>query len=313
MSAARLFMNTRHLRLPIIWPLICCALCQSFAFGQTKPQRARAPDFKPGQFEGVFYTDVPSLLRGALPSSERVVEQDLPSERGNPPSTSIDTSSGDSPSSSGQGLDAKDSWKQMISPVALEDLIKGSKARLDRMITTPAAFAGGGFQEARKEFSLQALLFAIIESYPDEVRWKSSAGVAREALSRVAANTKVGSRQVYDEAKKRLVDLSDLLNGSPLPGGAKSDIDWSKLIDRVPLMQLLEWSHQDNMSPYVASEQEFAAHKEELLRYSELIAVLGKISLASEMPDADDSDYQALAREMILQAQQVRSGSPGER
>ncbi len=163
--------------------------------------------------------------------------------------------------------------------------------RLDQLITTPAAFAGGGFQQARKEFSLQALLFAIIEAYPGDVRWKSSAAVAREAFASAAANTKVGSRQVYDEAKKRLADLGELMNGAQLPGDARSEIEWSMLIDRVPLMQLLEWAEKEGVATYSASESQFKAHPEELRRFAELIAVLGKASIAAEMPDADDDDY----------------------
>lgn len=196
-------------------------------------------------------------------------------------------------------------WHQLISPNSLEDLVKGSKLQLEQIVTTPAEFAGGGYDEARREFSLQALLFAIIETYPGDVRWKNSAGVARESFARVAANTKVGSRQVYDEAKKRVLDLTDLINGAPLSGNAKSEIEWSNLIDRVPVMQLLEWAQQDFVAPHSSDEAKFSANQEELQRYAELVAILGQISLQAEMPDADDKDYQALAQEMINQARQI--------
>ena len=196
-------------------------------------------------------------------------------------------------------------WHNLISPTALEDLIKGSKLRLDKTITTPAAFAGGGFAIARKEFSLQALLFAIIETYPGNVRWKSSAPVARELMSRVAANTKVGSAQVHEEAKKRLLDLGDLTNGTQLSGKANSEVNWSQLIDHAPAMQLLEWAQKENISPNVANPELFAKNKDAVQHYAELVVVLGKVLTIEEMPYADDKEYVNLSKAMMEQAQQV--------
>ncbi len=262
-----------------------------------KPTRVEPPVFEAGQFEEIFFKDATSLLRGELPRSQAT--RNAPAN--------IDHPQADSPSTSGVDQVAADgfAWNQMISPGSLEDLIKGGKLRLDRIVTTPAAFKGGGFVDARKEFSLQALLFAIIETYPGDVRWKSSAPLARELFTRVAANTKIGSDQVYQEAKKRMLDLSDLMGGSPLSGDAKSETDWSSLMDRVPLMQLLDFAHNENLSKRTANEAQFKNDPAAVQRYAELIAVLGKLALADEMPDSSDDDYQALAKEMIAQAQQV--------
>jgi hypothetical protein len=282
--------------------LTVAASLTSFGLAQgRKPTRAKPPEFKRGQFEGIFYSDVRSILKGELPSGQASVQVAATNSATSPSTTGIPTTGLPTTSDESEPL----AWHNLISPTSLEDLIKGSKLRLDQVITTPTAFAGGGFQEARKEFSLQSLLFAIVETYPSEVRWKASAGVAREATARAAANTKVGSRQVYDEAKKRMQDLGDLMNGSQLEGRAKSEVDWSMLMDRVPLMQLLKWAEKDYVSTYSANEKLFKDNAEELQRYSELIAVLGKTLLQEEMPDATDDDYRALATDMIQQAAQV--------
>ena len=153
---------------------------------------------------------------------------------------------------------------------------------------------------------MQALLFAIIETYPGDVRWKTSAPVARELLSRVAANTKVGSVQVHDEAKKRLLDLGDLTNGAQLSGKASSEVNWSTMIDHAPAMQLLEWAQKENIAPDVASPEMFAKNRDALQHYAELVAVLGKVLTVEEMPYAEEKEYVSLARAMIEQAQQVR-------
>ena len=285
--------------------LILCAGLIGFlldfpnAMAQRKPERVEAPKFTNGQLNSVFFPDAASQLKGQRPTSQVVPKP----ATGNLPTA---TTNADSPGSPSTGENDPMAWHNLISPTALEDLIKGSKLRLDKTITTPAAFAGGGFAVARKEFSMQALLFAIIETYPGDVRWKSSAPVARELLSRVAANTKVGSAQVHDEAKKRLLDLGDLTNGTQLAGKASSEVNWSTLIDHAPAMQLLEWAQKENIAIMVASPESFAKNKDALQHYAELVAVLGKILTVEEMPNADDKEYVILAKAMLEQAQQIR-------
>lgn len=275
--------------------LLLC-LCTTGMAQTAKPRREQAPTFRTGAFEGIFFADPTAQLHGEMPTAG--VASNAPANSTN----SAAQSTGNSTADEQQG------WKRLIDPTSLEDLVKEGKLRLDKIVTTPAAFKGGGFVEARTEFSLQALLFAIIESYPGEVRWKNSAASARQRFARVAANTKVGSDQVFTEAKARLLDLGDLIGGTPLTAandGKTDEIDWSKLIDRVPLMQLLEWAHEENLTKLVASEADFKDNSEALQRYAELVAVLGQAALADEMPDASDEDYRELAKAMIEHASQV--------
>lgn len=264
-----------------------------------RPVRIEAPSFEPKQFEGIFFADPAAQLQGAPPATDSAA----------PPPISLG-----GPGALTGGPDASESsaadplgWHNLISAMSLEDLIKASKLRLDKVVTTITAFKGGGFEQARTEFSLQALLFAIIENYPSDVRWKSSAAEARLRMTRVAANTKIGSDQVFTEAKARLLDLDDLLSGATLSGRGDeaSEIDWSHLIDRVPLMQLLEWAQEKNLNKLVADESKFEDSSEVVLRYAELIAVLGQTALAEGMPDASDDDYVTLGRALITAAQQV--------
>lgn len=264
-----------------------------------KPRRVEAPTFRVGAFEGIFFADPAAQLQGELPAAAASPNAQISSATApNLAANSLGTSSNDDPQE----------WKGLIAPTSLEDLVKEGKLRLDKLVTTPTAFKGGGFVTARTEFSLQALLFAIIETYPGEVRWKSSAALARQRFARVAANTKVGSDQVFTEVKARLLDLQDLIGGTPLTvqtDGPSADIDWSNLIDRVPLMQLLEWAHEENLAKLVASEADFKDNSEAVQRYAELVAVLGQVALAKEMPDANDEDYRTLAKAMIEQASMV--------
>ncbi|MCC7336393.1 MAG: cytochrome c [Pirellulaceae bacterium] len=275
------------------------ALAQNSQSSRRRPVRIEAPSFEPGQFEGIFFADPSAQLQGAPPAAGAV--SPAQSTAGGPAALSDGSDVSQSSAADPHG------WHHWISATSLEDLIKASKLRLDKIVTTTTAFKGGGFVQARTEFSLQALLFAIIETYPSDVRWKNSAAEARQRMTRVAANTKIGSDQVFTEAKARLLDLDDLLRGATLPGRREEtpEIDWSHLIDRVPLMQLLEWAQEENLNKLVASEGQFKDSSEEVKRYAELIGVLGRVALVEEMPDASDDDYVTLARAMTNAAQQV--------
>ncbi|MEM7561011.1 MAG: hypothetical protein AAF394_17945 [Planctomycetota bacterium] len=288
-------MLQRFMLLPIFCMATFIALPSTGLAQKRKPVRAKAPKFDDKEFDGIFFSDVRTVLKGELPKSQ----QQLNALAGN---------AGTAPGESGTSSDSADpmAWHKLISPESLEDHVKSSKLRLGKIVTTPTAFAGGGFNSARREFSLQALLFAIIEIYPnDDVRFKKSAPVARELFARAAANSKVGSIQSFNEAKQRMADLGDMVNGSTLAGDAKSETDWSELMDRTPLMQLLEWGNDENLAKLVASEEQFKANKEQVRSFAELVAVLGKTSLQEEMPDADDEDYAAFVKTMIEHTQQV--------
>lgn len=271
------------------------------------PSRAKPPQFESGKFDGVFFPDVNAVLSGELPKSQSTLQINSAGTTGN--AMAGGGSSGAGSTSVGGAESGSESdpmgWKGLVSPSSLEGLVKESKLRLDKIVTTPTAFAGGGYNDARREFSLLSLLFAIIENYPGEVRWKASASAARGAMERTAANTKVGSRQVYDESKKRLQDLQTLLNGSPLTAEVKSEIVWENLMDISPLMKLLEWAHEGQLAKITASEDLFKQNQEEIARLAELVAVLGRTSMIEKMPNADDAQFVAFAKEMIQQAQQI--------
>ena len=71
-------------------------------------------------------------------------------------------SAGDRPSSS--ELDSN-AWSRVISAATLEDEIKLLKLNVDKTVTTPSSFAGRGHKPARLDFSLLAMLFAIVDQF----------------------------------------------------------------------------------------------------------------------------------------------------
>jgi hypothetical protein len=267
---------------------------------QRKPQRAQPPKFTGKEFSGTFFEDVSSVLQGTRPTGQAAAVMAQPAGSNAAPAAA----NGAPSASPGSATGAGDGWAKLISAATIEDTVKNSKLRLDQLVASPTKFAGG-YVEARREFSLQALMFAIIEQYPGDVRWKRSAALARESLAKMAANAKVSSPQAYKEAKQRVLDLGELLNGSNLEGTASSELVWGDVIDRVPLMQLLEWAQQEHINGFASSKENFAEHKEELQRYAELVATLGKAAIMNDMPDAADAEYRGLGEQMIQQAGQI--------
>ncbi|HAC92924.1 MAG TPA: hypothetical protein DCF63_20175, partial [Planctomycetaceae bacterium] len=261
--------------------------------------------FTPGQFDGIFFPDVSQALKGPRPKSDSDQLSKNPSTIAANPDQPANDSAGEMASGDAGGSKQLIDWKSLISAQSLEDLIKETKLRLDKIVTTPTAFAGGGFAEARKEFSLLAALFSIVHQYPQPVRWQKSAKATSTLMSRVATNTKVGSRQVFDEARLRMQDLEQLLIGSALSSAEATESQAGNLIDIVPLMQLVDRSYSQAIKPFSANESEFKKNASELERNSQLVAVLAHLALAKGMPNAEDDTFVQLANEMLQSAKQV--------
>lgn len=261
-----------------------------------KPERATPPKFQANEFSGVFFPDPIAQLQGPPPTAESMANR----------ANTESNANGDAPESDSLGS-GNDVWKQMISAQTIEDLIKESKSRVDGVITTPAKFAGGGYSAARREFTLLGSLMAIIAQYPDEIRWKGSAPYARTVFSRMAANCKVGTQQVFNEAKQRQQDLSDLLKGTKLSGNPE-ETNWADTADRGPAMQILEWALRENLAPNTNSEDSFNGNMEEVVKYAELVAAYGLILQQEGMTDADDESYVQFAKAMVAAANETLKG-----
>jgi len=279
----------------LVTSFLLAIVVSNTVFSQTvvrKPQRATPPTLEKEDFQGVFFGNVAEQLVGQPPQDSSVA---VAMNKNSQSSVSDESSSG-----------AGSVWKDRISPQSIEDLVKETKLRLDGIVTTPAKFSAGAFKDARRNFTLLSTLFTVIELYPEKVKWQASAPVARARFSRVAANTKVGSAPAYNEAKLRLEDMNSMLKGSTLSDPSPAaEIAWSDVADRIPSMQLLEWGFRDNLSSMVSSEDTFSQNQEEILKYAELIAMLGETLSQPGMTDGDDGDYQVFAKRMIEEATKV--------
>lgn len=268
-----------------------------------KSSRAKPPTFDSKAMEGVFFADVKKQLQGEPPKASDAKGSSSARPSANPNSTMASEATGGSP------------WPKLISAPSIEDLIKESKLRLDSVVTTETKFAGGGFKDARREYTLLAMMFGIIEQYPTEVRWKKVSPWVRMKMVRVALSSKVGSSQAYNEAKQRKQDLTDLVSGSAANDNSPLDeLDWGNAIDRVPLMQVMDWGTRENLIKLCATPKTFQESPEEVMKYAELIASSGELLMQKGMTDAGDPEYDKHAIAMRDQAlaivQAVKLNSP---
>ncbi|MFN7840921.1 MAG: cytochrome c [Pirellula sp.] len=261
-----------------------------------RPTRAAPPKFKPSDFDGIFYTDALSQLQGQRPTPG--------SAPGGKSNANAMANAGAGSSDSSGSPTSNGSWKALISGSSIEDLMKEAKLRIDGVITTPAKFAAGGVIEARKEFTLVATLLAIIQEYPEEIRWKHSSAYGRMIFSKMASNCKVGTQPVFNEAKLRSQDLGELLKGSKLSGQAE-EVGWEETSDRTPAMKILEWALRENLAKQTASEKEFQQSKEDVKKYAELVAAYGLVLQQKGMNDSDDETYTQLSQAMTDAAASV--------
>jgi hypothetical protein len=287
------------LSLRAAWPLIAVAfllgggmlaLCQE----GPKPKRAKPPAFTPAQSEGIFFPDLfEKGLTGTRPADFGA--------GGNRPLVGGPSI----PGNEGPAASGGKGWAAIISPETLQDEVTALKRTFDTNVTTPTAFAGGGYKEVRREATVLALIFGIIAEYDGEVRFKSSAAAARDLFGRLGTNTKVNSTQAYNEAKARKNDLADIVNGNALTAKAEETPPWNKTVDRPPLMQRLDIAEKQRWGPGTSNGGEFAKQADMLLREAELTAAIAEVIGKEGFEFTDDKAYLGYAAKLKAAARKL--------
>lgn len=284
------------------WPVIALALlmgCGLLALSQEngpKPKRAKPPVFTPGQSEGIFFPDIfESGLKGPRPADFSGASGSRPTPGG----PSIPGGPDDSPSKSGKG------WAAIISPESLQDEVTSIRRNFDANVTTPTAFAGGGYKEVQRDSTMLALIFGIIADYDGDVRFKKAAPIARDLFGRLGFNTKVNSTQAYNEAKSRKTDLADILNGNVPQGKVGETPSWEKVVLRPPLMKRLDIFEKQHMLPHTGNAGEFTKNADSLLREAEICAAIAEVIGQPGFEFADDKTYLGYAAKLKQSARKL--------
>ena len=257
--------------------------------------RAPAPVFSGGDTRGIFFDQIEDAFRGERPTLASIRKMSS-----SDPLKQTQTRSSDSETDGGSNV-----WSKLISPVSLEDEVKRVRLHFDATITTPGAFNGGGYQDARLDLSILAVMFAVIDLHDGDVRWKDQAAAARDLLARTAFNCKAGSTQVFNEAKLRRADLQDMVSGSGL-GNRDADefVDWSSIVDRSPMMEYAE-AILESLKSVTNNEATAKSKTDQIRREAEILAVVGHVLIQEGMDDFDDTDYAVLSQKMTASASGV--------
>ena len=105
-------------------------------------------------------------------------------------------------------------------------------------------------------------------------------------------------RRCLEKPRRRQQDLDDLIRGARLTGtGDDAPLEWPDVADRKLIMQRLEWGSATNdLALPSRSAAEFQRQRDTLLHEGELAAALAQVLIQSDMPDADDREYDVLLR-----------------
>ena len=247
---------------------VCCLVASAGAQDRNKPKqtkRAKLPTFEGALTTQFFFDNVFAKLIGKRPATLSIVV-----------ATGVAPSAGTPNQVAGKGSYP---WAKIISSGTIEDEVKAIKLAVDKNVTTPSDFAGLGYKAVRREFSMLAMLFGIINDYDGEVRWKNDSVVARDLFARSASNAKAGGNSnVFKEAQMRRDDLGRLLRGSGLNGQPRQpENTWVELVDRTLLMQRLEIGFNERLTSWTSSRSEFSKNHDGVLHEAEIIAAIGKV------------------------------------
>jgi hypothetical protein len=280
-----------HLHRILVLGLIVCSLVSTAVAAVVvqerktkKVQRIKRPNFTQRDWDGVYFEDLFAQgLRGDRPASS--MPGTRPTPGGSEPTDVADTNS----------TEGQFAWSKVISRATIEDEIKTIQNSLATDITTPVKFKSD-YAKINRSFSMLSMLFAIIREYDADVRCKEDGSQAQASFAVAAANSRVGTIQAYNSCKRRRDMLTDLVRGGNFPEDEKPmvDMDWSKVVDRTPLMKRLEES-MNQIKTLTSSKGEFSGDSETLLRELEMVSAIGLILNRENMTDADDDGYAEFA------------------
>ena len=246
------------------------------AGGESASQRrAQPPQWSTAEVD-VFFEDARKQLVGARPVS----------------------SSGTPLASDSQATPAageRAAWSARIGAESLASEVKQAVNRLAAEIAKPGQFNSGGYLQCRRDFSLLAVLLRVVEEYDGEVRWQRDAAVVRGQLELAAILCESPGEESYAIAKKSHALMSDLLRGQPLQEGPPGE---HQQVDRAQLMQRLEASVEETISPSLANKSVFRRYTEEVGHESQVLAVLAKVILDEGYDYADDQEFVNFAHKL---------------
>ena len=253
------------------------------------PRRARPPQWSADVIE-VFFEDARIHLAGDRPTREPAVF----------PAASAATTS--------EATDLQDDtkWSTLIEAGELTSEVKSVHNRLSSLLERAGSFKSGGNADCRREFSLLAVLFGVVDQYDQEIRWQQEAVRMRALCSQAAHACETASDESFALAADVHSQIADLLRGQSISRQASDTV---APVDRGQLMQRMELAVEENISPWLANRKEFRRRKSNVAHESQLLAVLARTIRREDYDFADDKDFVEITRELGRASRELTEAS----
>lgn len=205
-------------------------------------------------------------------------------------------------------------WSNLVTPNTLETEVKRLSQSLASTVTTPSQFKGGGYKDARRDFSELAVLFAVSDQYDGDARWKDAAAGLRDVFSQAASNSKIGTDQSYREATARKQDLAELVRGGrpQVPKAAAAITDWSRVSAREPLMQRMNIAHQERLTKWLADAASFRRNRSEIAHEAQIVALLADVIHREAFKYWDDETFSGYANDLRQSASDISAAAASD-
>jgi len=187
-------------------------------------------------------------------------------------------------------------WSKLIAAETLTSEVKRIHLGLAALLKNAGTFKSGGNLQCRRDLSLLATVFGVIAEYDADVRWKNSARLMQSKCLQVAANCKAASDQSFAAATQVRVVLEDLIRGQSLVG--KTPSKEVRVADRTQLMQRMELSLEERISPALANLRDFRKRSKEIDYESQMLAMLAQVIQREPYEYHDDDTFLEYARQL---------------
>ncbi len=188
-------------------------------------------------------------------------------------------------------------WSQWVDSDTLETEIKRIALNLQEPLKSLSLFQSGGYIQCRRDFSMLAVLLAVIHQFDEDVRWQRDAAALRDRFARSGFHCKVASQDTYTEASRLRDQLLDLLRGNhPRMEKPTGSQDAAQIADRAVLMQRMEQSLKQKITPHMGSKGAFRKQAETVGHEAGLLAMLAQWIGREGYEYWDDESYALQAR-----------------
>ena len=206
--------------------------------------------------------------------------------------------------------DLSTTWSQLVDGDTLETEVKRIAFQLQAELKSSGVFHGGGFQQCRRDFSMLAVLFAVIHQFDQDVRWQRDAAAWSHQFARCGFQCKEATDETFAEAKTQHDLLVDLLRGNrhrlEMP---EAPTGYDQIADLTVLMQCMKESLREQISPHLGNNNLFRQHATDLEHQAQLLAMLAEWVGHEGYDYWDDESYAHQARQLRAAAIDMATAS----